>query len=353
MMAASLGRKLSLPADITLSITRRRISLPSSAAVVTERSLSRSMSLSVQDPVAVGPTRDLFGLGRRSRSPLPRSIDECSASTIGSSTPTTMSLHPAVRTSVMGRKRRIPIRLEFKSFVPGINNQLDIQERLGNVVEYQSQFIKKTSPWEEPDWDKHELRSFKVDITRIDRLYCLNTRNVDDITRVCEMCCRMDYNGSKVFAVLAAKYKSWMSCAASAPMGRKRLRQGSLEEDTEGSLRPNSIIAYLRGVEFHGSGQIIVTKLPNFFLNNLVYKGQNLNDIFTSLLNDGYLVDEPDEFNNVHPSQWKNVPMLKFLTHIAINNHKETLTHYKEQLPKVLTSSVEDFIRLKEWIVLK
>ncbi|CAL4104759.1 unnamed protein product [Meganyctiphanes norvegica] len=339
--AVSLGRKLSLPTDITLAITRKRI--PSPSALSLERPLSRTMSLSVQD----GVTTDL--IGRRSRSPLPRSIEECS--TFGS---TNLALHPAVRTSVMGRKRRIPIRLEFKSYVSGLNNQLDIQELLGNVLEYQSQFITKTSPWEESNWNKSELKSFSVDITRIDRLYCLNIHNIDDNTRAYEMSCRMDYNGTKVFAVLVVKHKSWLSYAASASMGRKRLRQEGLDEEgTVGNIRPTSIVAYLRGSEFHGSGHIIVTKLPNFFLNNLLHKGQNLNNVFVSLLDDGYLVDEPDEFNNVHASQWKNVPMLKFLTHITINNHKDKLLNYKEQLPKVLASSVEEFIKIKEWIVLK
>ena len=92
------------------------------------------------------------------------------------------------------------------------------------------------------------------------------------------------------------------------------------------------------------------TKLPDFFLENIVTIDQKPNEVYKSLKEDGYNVQEPDLLHKVHPKFWNNAPMLKYLCHNAIYKHRDELAHFKNDLPKFLANSVADFIKTKDWM---
>ena len=98
------------------------------------------------------------------------------------------------------------------------------------------------------------------------------------------------------------------------------------------------------------AGEILLfLALPDFFLENMVTQDQHPMQIYESLLEDGYKVQEPDLLHKMHPKFWNNTPMLKYLCHVAIYKNRNKLSHFKEKLPKVLANSVDDFIRVKDW----
>ena len=81
----------------------------------------------------------------------------------------------------------------------------------------------------------------------------------------------------------------------------------------------------------------------------MVTINQNPDQIYKSLREDGYHVQEPDLLHKVHPKFWNNAPMLKYLCHTAIYKHRDVLPHFKDELPTILANSVNDFIKIKDW----
>ncbi|CAL4150038.1 unnamed protein product, partial [Meganyctiphanes norvegica] len=189
--------------------------------------------------------------------------------------------------------------IQFKSYIPEINTQQDIDNDLGYALNYQYMFEKRTSPWEMKDWDQDELNAFVIEVENIDRLYHMVADDVDPNVRSWEICCRMDYNGEKYFVEM------YSSCDYT-------------------------------GFDCQGGGLVSITKLPDFFLNNIVNIGQISDRVYKALLDDGYRVQEPDPLHKMHPKFWNNAPMLKFLCHNAIYNNREKLSHFKEELPQIL-----------------
>ena len=81
----------------------------------------------------------------------------------------------------------------------------------------------------------------------------------------------------------------------------------------------------------------------------MVTNDQNPQRIYQALLEDGYDVQEPDPLHKMHPKFWNDTPMLKFLCHNVIYENRDVLPHFKDQLPKILAESVDNFIKVKEW----
>ena len=162
------------------------------------------------------------------------------------------------------------------------------------------------------DWDQDDLNSFTIEAEKIDRLYHIVANEEDQNLRSWEICCRMEHNGEKYFVEMNA------NCDYT-------------------------------GFDCQGGGLISITKLPDFFLSNMVSNDQNLDIIYKALLEDGYSIQEPDPLHRMHPKFWNNAPMLKYLCHDAIYKNREVLSHFKEQLPPILANSVDDFIKVKIW----
>ncbi|CAL4088240.1 unnamed protein product [Meganyctiphanes norvegica] len=199
----------------------------------------------------------------------------------------------------------------FKSLVPTINNIDNIEELVGYALIYQYMFVKRTSPWEMQSWDYNELENFKVDLNKVDRLYYIEHFDDSVNSRTYEILVRMDYRGEHIFVRLSA------GCD-------------------------------FTGFDCQGDGEIYITRNPNIFLKSIVDRHHNPSLIYQNLLEDGYRVEEPSEFDLTPRHLWNSVPMLKFLTHQAIHEHRDHLRHYPQVLPTVLTDSVTEFIQVQE-----
>ncbi|CAL4124743.1 unnamed protein product [Meganyctiphanes norvegica] len=202
------------------------------------------------------------------------------------------------------------INKSLVSIVEGVKDTSDIDNLVGTALLYQHMFNKKTSPWEMNDFDDGELNNFSIELEKLDRIYYVYHFDDSVASREYELLARMDYKGSKVFVQLSA------GCDYT-------------------------------GFDCQGGGEIYVTKRPDFFLKSVVDGSNNPKRIWQALLDDGYSVCEPTEFDLLPQGLWQNVPMLKFLTHMAVYQHKEKLSFYPEVLPPLLRQSMDDFIQVR------
>ena len=62
---------------------------------------------------------------------------------------------------------------------------------------------------------------------------------------------------------------------------------------------------YTAGFDCQGGGYMCITKLPEFFLENIVTHELNVDAIYKSLLDDGYGVHQPDPLHKTYPLAWK------------------------------------------------
>ena len=201
----------------------------------------------------------------------------------------------------------------FRSEILGISKVEDIDEQLAYPLSYQFMFDKRTSPWEMKEWEKEELSFFFIEVERIDRLYHILANESDPNFRQWELCCHMDFNGSKYFVEMYA------NCDYT-------------------------------GFDCQGGGYISFTNLPQFFLENMVTLDQDPDKIYLSLKKDGYEVAPPDHLHKMHPKAWNNPPMLKYLCHLNIHKNKEVLSNFREVLPTILANSVDEFIMVQDWL---
>jgi len=193
----------------------------------------------------------------------------------------------------------------FRSLDNTVHNAEDIEELIGEALLYQHMFEKRTSPWEMHNWDYEELQDFTLKLKRVDRLYYIKHFDDQVSSRTFEMLVRMKYKKEKYFVHLSA------GCD-------------------------------FTGFDCQGGGEIYITKSANIFLKSIVEESHNPTLIYNSLVEDGYRVEEPSEFDS------SNAPMLKFLTHQAIHENQDDLSHYPEVLPSMLTQSLTDFIQVQE-----
>ncbi|CAL4105611.1 unnamed protein product [Meganyctiphanes norvegica] len=191
----------------------------------------------------------------------------------------------------------------FRSIVSTVHNAQDIEELIGEALIYQHMFEKRTSPWEMQTWDYEELQDFKLKLKRVDRLYYINHFDDQVSSRTFEILLRMTYKKEKIFVHLSA------GCD-------------------------------FTGFDCQGGGEIYITRSANIFLKSIVEEHHDPQSIYNSLVEDGYKVEEPTQFGGA--------PMLKFLTHQAVHDNRDTLSYYPEVLPSILTDSVTDFIQVQE-----
>ena len=207
----------------------------------------------------------------------------------------------------------------FKSYDPNVTTLEDVEECIAYALGHQQYIVDRyTSPWEKDELKHDELEKYAVDSEDIDRVYRIvsNEKAYDDMDW--SMLCRVDYKGEKYFVSFDA------SCC----------HHGF-------------------DCEYSQGGSIFITKLPDFFLNSLVGDFDR-DTVYRALQDDGYFVriDTQSYFRTRPRKCWRDTPTLKFLCHSTIYKPRDVLSHFKEHLPKLLSGSVENFIKLKDWEIL-
>ena len=245
-----------------------------------------------------------------------------SSATITSTQTTTTPLSVSNESIPQNDTQAPPI--QFKSYFPDINTREEMIEKIGDALIHQQAFDKRTSPWETNDWSHTELKDFQINVECIDRLYHLSTETGIITDFDWDLYCRIDHHGTKYFTHMHASCDYYPHCT---------------------SIPPHCSGFYVLDV-----GRITITKLPDFFLNNIISNHQNLDQIYLALLDDNYAIDKPNPLLEWYPKRWKNTPMLKYLCHMTIFENRKMLINFKDHLPKPLANGVYDFIKVQEWV---
>lgn len=200
---------------------------------------------------------------------------------------------------------------DFNTLVPGVDTIDAMEDHLCPSLEYQYMFVRKTSPWERSEWRDEDLDGFNLNLEEVDRLYYIFQDNYDVNDQFFNILARVCHGGSHLFVELSA------SCDYT-------------------------------GFDCQGCGDIFVTRSANIFFQVLMRHNYDRDAIRASLLSDGYALD--DLIMPPRPSPFvQSAPMLKFLCHVAINDHKDLLAPgYKEVLPPILKESITEFINVRE-----
>ena len=201
---------------------------------------------------------------------------------------------------------------DFKSLDPRIKVAKDIWDVAGVALAWQELLPKKNPPWEMGEWEPGEFERYEVHANRIDRLYYIYGFDGFGVHNSCyTLLGRMRYGPRITYFTLEGNFKFTRSS-----------RQGD--------------------------GYIYVTFDPQIFLKSVVKPDQNPHKIWALMLEDELKVHEPSPFDLLPVSLWKTVPMLEYLCHQTICNHKDVLADEAAgTLPKLLADSVEEFIRTR------
>ena len=121
---------------------------------------------------------------------------------------------------------------DFQSKVSDIQSAEDIDNKINYALDYQFMFERTTTLWEMLTWNYEKLQEITINVEEIDRLYHIFCYE-DDCKSEFSLIARMSYkNDEFLYVYLEA------SCA-------------------------------FYGFENYGSGTILVSKYPEFFVNNL------------------------------------------------------------------------------------
>lgn len=96
-----------------------------------------------------------------------------------------------------------------------------------------------------------------------------------------------------------------------------------------------------------GGGEIYISLDAQVFLKSVLDQKYDIQKIWRAMVDDGYNVEQPSEYDLKPMRLWHSTPMLKFLCHMAVYNNKEYLKHYNQVLPKSLVDCVDEFIKLR------
>ena len=211
---------------------------------------------------------------------------------------------------------RLVTHPNFRSLNPFVKDAETVDEYLEEALFYQDNFDKRTTPWEAQQWDPEALREFMINLEKIDRLYYICHEN-DCVGYRTIMVARMEFEDYQYYYVqLAASYNNKNSC-------------------------------YLDW------GSIFISKDANIFMKLVLAELQedfNKDPIYASLREDSIYVEEEDNtrFDKLSRMKWKNTPKLKYFCHEVIYQNSDTFREYRSLLPKMLTESIDNFIRTKE-----
>ncbi|CAL4240445.1 unnamed protein product [Meganyctiphanes norvegica] len=176
----------------------------------------------------------------------------------------------------------------FHSIVEGVDNVNDVNELIGEAIQYQYMFETRRLPSESLDVCQDDLHNFNIDINKINRLYYIHHSD-NTSHRKYQLLARMDYNYEHVFVKLSAGYEF--------------TRFGCL-----------------------GGGAIYVTKNANTFFNLMVEERYNKMKICQSLQEDGYSVSELNSSQVPNENQCRITELLAMRCNENVQS--ETMTSF-------------------------
>nr|BDT62624.1 MAG: hypothetical protein [Metapenaeus ensis majanivirus] len=195
----------------------------------------------------------------------------------------------------------------LKSVNPSIITANDIENIVGEALDYQSHLDKRTSPWEKDYWSENELECFNIEADAVDRVYDIGFTDSNDSRRTYDLMVRVIYKGKFVYANLYA------------------IREEDIWE-----------------------GEIYVTLDANIFWKSMVSSCYEYDKIWKMMNEDGFHMEQLSEFDLLPSSLWRNVPTLKHLCHVKVYYEREKLQELaNHQLPDVLAKSVRDYIQVE------
>ena len=199
----------------------------------------------------------------------------------------------------------------FKSIVPNVSDALTIQFKLMNGFCFADEYTyyKRTPPWELSQWANGELERFKIKLEQVDRLYQLNIIDNEDWLGV-EMVARLNYEGRHIFV----------------------------------KIHVNN---YITACQCVGDCIILISTDADSFMRTVITSEYQGDLVQKSLAEDGIFIQSPTEYDHCDMKFWKSVPNLKYLCHHNIFANQTKLRNYANVLPKILTKSIDDFIKMK------
>lgn len=200
-----------------------------------------------------------------------------------------------------------------------IKNAYEIYTYLKRIRFYD--FETKTTPWEKQRWDSKALQQFKLNFSKIDRLYYLNRSERYDVY-TCRrglfpfkteyrMISRMEYEKEPLYVEL------WAVCS-----------------------------------EYCEYGFIFISRNVNSFmtcvLDKKIRKKENLDKdlVYELLQKDSIYVDREEEEKKIenNSNNKKKIPTLNYFCHKAIYYNDALRYGYKFHLPKIVIKSIDNFI---------
>ncbi|XP_069972496.1 uncharacterized protein [Penaeus vannamei] len=207
-------------------------------------------------------------------------------------------------------KKKMNTHPHFKSIVETVNSAEEIDDLIGEALTYQDMLDKRTSPWEMHCWSQEELQNFRIKLSNVDRLYHIHFFDDHLEERKFVLVARILYKERHVFVQLIA------GCD-------------------------------FTGFHCRGGGEIYISLDAQVFLKSVLDQKYDIQKIWRAMVDDGYNVEQPSEYDLKPMRLWHSTPMLKFLCHMAVYNNKEYLKHYNQVLPKSLVDCVDEFIKLR------
>ena len=209
----------------------------------------------------------------------------------------------------------------LQSLVPEISTHADLEWECDNLERAQCYFRKQCSPFEKMNCD------FKFNVKKIDRLYYFKRIQYLVYAYDYALFCRLYYNGIMYFvSILAHRGRDGWGCGCCS------------------------------------IGTIYFTQDPTFYLEhivcrNLVNHEKVVDDIYNSMLVDGYEIDQPQLTTyHVHPSRRTNPPNLSHLIHETVYTHRFKLLSQNNEknlrnVPPILMNGIKNFVTLMDWLI--
>nr|BDT62972.1 MAG: hypothetical protein [Trachysalambria curvirostris nimavirus] len=204
------------------------------------------------------------------------------------------------------------MEIDFKSLCLSVKCQDDIGEMIGEALSRQYPGAARTPASEIDKWDASDLLNFQVDPSFINRVYSIEaSRNSSSF----ELVARQIYKGRALYLTFSV-----------------------FPHDPND---PDSLISLY----------LYMTLDAQILLNSLLNDTHDLEGIFRSLIDDGYVDDNSWYFHSRFPHLRRTTPKLLYLCLKVVYNRWDKL---KEQatapgsLPKTLVKMIEDDRRIRD-----
>nr|BDT62971.1 MAG: hypothetical protein [Trachysalambria curvirostris nimavirus] len=206
------------------------------------------------------------------------------------------------------------MEIDFKSLCPSVKCQDDIGEMIGEALSRQYRGAARTPDSEIDKWDRSDLLNFEVDPRLINRVYF-----IDDSKLVA----RQIYKGRALYLHFEASF--YFTYRRYGPAFDK--------------------------VNDKFSIRLFVTFDAQILLNSVLDHTHDLEGIFRSMVDDGYVDENSWYFYSRFPHLRRTTPKLLYLCLKVVYNRWDKL---KEQatapgiLPKTLVKMIEDDTRIRD-----